>query len=178
MLDLSWGEIMVVGAVALIVIGPKDLPKALRTLGKTIGQVRRMAGEFQSQFAEAMREAELDDVRKQIQGMNETVGSLNPVESIRSELKSAVEGTGSTSVPSLPSGNASVPASEARNETSPAPPAESPVALPSVSVPPVDDPTEAVGRAVGEAADLQKQSKASETESAERTTRDLNDDRG
>lgn len=171
MFDLSWGEIMVVGAVALIVIGPKDLPKALRTLGKTIGQVRRMAGEFQSQFAEAMREAELDDVRKQIQGMNETVGSLNPVESIRSELKSAVEGTGSTSAPSLPSGNAS----EARHETSPA---ESPVALPPVSVPPVDDPTEAVGQAIGEAADLQKQSKAPETEAAERTTRDLNDDRG
>ena len=65
MLDMSWGEVMVIGAVALIVIGPKDLPKALRTVGKMTGKIRRMAAEFQGQFNEAMREAELDDVKKQ-----------------------------------------------------------------------------------------------------------------
>ena len=43
MLDMSWGEMMVIGAVALIVIGPKDLPKALRTLGNMTAKVRRMA---------------------------------------------------------------------------------------------------------------------------------------
>jgi sec-independent protein translocase protein TatB len=101
MLDMSWGEVMVIGAVALIVIGPKDLPRALRTLGNMMAKVRRMAGEFQSQFNEAMREAELEDVKRQLQGMNESVGTLNqsfnPVQTVRDELKGAIEapiGTG------------------------------------------------------------------------------------
>ena len=81
---------MVIGAVALIVIGPKDLPKALRTLGNMTAKVRRMAGEFQSQFNDAMREAELDEIRKQVEGVNQSVTSLNtsfdPVQSVRDEL--------------------------------------------------------------------------------------------
>ena len=64
MLDMSWGEVMLIGGVALIVIGPKDLPKALRTVGQVTSKLRRMAGEFQMQFNEAIREAELDDVRQ------------------------------------------------------------------------------------------------------------------
>ncbi len=96
MFDLSWGEVMVIGAVALIVIGPKDLPKALRTLGNMTAKVRRMAGEFQSQFNDAMREAELDEIRKQVEGVNQSVTSLNtsfdPVQSVRDELKGAIEG--------------------------------------------------------------------------------------
>ena len=59
MLDMSWGEIMVIGGVALIVIGPKDLPKALRTLGQMTTKMRRMAGEVQSQFNDAMREVRM-----------------------------------------------------------------------------------------------------------------------
>ena len=77
MFDMSWGEVMVIGAVALIVIGPKDLPKALRTLGQMTTKIRRGGGEFQGQFNEAMREAELDEVKRQIQGVNRSVGSLN-----------------------------------------------------------------------------------------------------
>ncbi len=96
MFDMSWGEIMVIGAVALIVIGPKDLPKALRTVGNMTGKIRRMAAEFQGQFNEAMREAELDDVKQQLQGMNSDVSSslnkgFNPIQTIRDELKGAVE---------------------------------------------------------------------------------------
>jgi sec-independent protein translocase protein TatB len=169
MLDLSWGEIMVVGAVALIVIGPKDLPKALRTFGNTIGKVRRMAGEFQSQFAEAVREAELDDVRKQIQGVNDSVRSLNPVENIRSELKSAVDGTGSTAVEARPAEAAPVPIPESREETAPGPSIERPVELPPVSVPPVADPGEAIGRALSQQSEAQSQPKPPETKPAERT---------
>ena len=84
MLDMSWGEMMVIGAVALIVIGPKDLPKALRTVGQMTGKIRRMAAEFQGQFHEAMREAELDEVKKQLQGMNDSVSSLATRASTRS----------------------------------------------------------------------------------------------
>ncbi len=96
MLDMSWGEIMVIGAVALIVIGPKDLPKALRTVGQMTGKLRRMAAEFQGQFNEAMREAELDDVKKQLQGVNDSVSSVtntsfNPIQTIRDELKTSIE---------------------------------------------------------------------------------------
>jgi sec-independent protein translocase protein TatB len=100
MFDLSWGEVMVIGAVALIVIGPKDLPKALRTLGNMTAKVRRMAGEFQSQFNDAMREAELDEIRKQVEGVNQSVTSLNtsfdPIGTVRDELKGAIEGPAAT----------------------------------------------------------------------------------
>ena len=96
MLDMSWGEIMVIGGVALIVIGPKDLPRALRTLGQMTTKVRRMAGEFQSQFNEAMREAELEDVRKEVEGLNRQVSSatssaFNPIQTLRDEIKGSIE---------------------------------------------------------------------------------------
>jgi len=96
MLDMSWGEVMLIGGVALIVIGPKDLPKALRTVGQITTKLRRMAGEFQMQFNEAIREAELDEVRREVDGIRNTVRSagstFNPVQTIRDELKGAVEG--------------------------------------------------------------------------------------
>ena len=111
MLDMSWGEVMVIGAVALIVIGPKDLPKALRTVGQVTGKLRRMAAEFQGQFNEAMREAELDDVKKQLQGMNDSVSSLgntsfNPIQTIRDELKTSIETpvTGAAKAPEAETG--------------------------------------------------------------------------
>ncbi|HYF56255.1 MAG TPA: Sec-independent protein translocase protein TatB [Salinarimonas sp.] len=91
MFDMSWGEMLIIGGVALIVIGPKDLPKALRTIGQMVGKVRRMAGEFQGQFQEAMREAELDGVRKDIDGLNRSVSSFDPVGTIRNEIRSATE---------------------------------------------------------------------------------------
>ena len=83
---------MVIGAVALIVIGPKDLPKTLRTLGNMTAKVRRMAAEFQSQFNDAMREAELDEIRKQVEGVNQSVADFNPIQTVRDELKGAIEG--------------------------------------------------------------------------------------
>jgi sec-independent protein translocase protein TatB len=98
MLDMSWGEVMVIGGVALIVIGPKDLPKALRTLGQITTKVRRLAGEFQAQFSDAMREAELEDVRKDLENINRnvmasTATGFNPIQTIRDELKGAVDST-------------------------------------------------------------------------------------
>jgi sec-independent protein translocase protein TatB len=64
MFDIGWGELVVIGIVALIAIGPKELPTVLRTLGQYMGKVRRMANEFQGQFQEAMREAEMADLKK------------------------------------------------------------------------------------------------------------------
>ena len=58
MIEFSWGHILVIALVALIVIGPKELPTVLRTTGQWMGKIRRMAVDFQGQFQEAMREAE------------------------------------------------------------------------------------------------------------------------
>ncbi len=69
MLDLGWSEMAIIAALALFVIGPKDLPKALRTLGHYGGKVRGLAREFRSSIDDAMREAELDEVTKQIQSV-------------------------------------------------------------------------------------------------------------
>ena len=73
MFDIAWSEMVLIGAVALVVIGPKDLPKVLRTVGQTIGKVRRMATEFQGQFNEAMREAELADLKKKVEDVGGSV---------------------------------------------------------------------------------------------------------
>ena len=77
MFDISWGELMLIGVVALIVIGPKELPGVLRMVGQWMGKIRRMAGEFQSQFQEAMREAEMADLKKQVDELNDTARGLS-----------------------------------------------------------------------------------------------------
>ena len=160
MLDMSWGEVMVIGAVALIVIGPKDLPRALRTVGQVTGKLRRMAAEFQGQFKEALREAELDDVKKQLQGVNDSVSDLNttsfnPVQSIRDELKSAVE----TPVASTPAGEALQPPSgdasaQAMVEGRAPAPADPLIELPP---PPMDDPAEAIAESLRREAEIEVQ---------------------
>jgi sec-independent protein translocase protein TatB len=66
MFDIGWSELVIIGVVALIVIGPKELPGVLRMAGQWIGKVRRMASDFQGQFNEAMREAEMADLKKQV----------------------------------------------------------------------------------------------------------------
>lgn len=72
-LDIGWSELLVIGVVALVVIGPKDLPKALRTAGILFRKARNISREFQSSVEQMVREAELDDVRKEI----EKAGSLD-----------------------------------------------------------------------------------------------------
>ena len=64
MLDIGWPELLVVAIVLIIVVGPKDLPPMLRAFGRTTKKLRGMANEFRGQFDEALREAELDDVKK------------------------------------------------------------------------------------------------------------------
>jgi sec-independent protein translocase protein TatB len=90
MFDIGWGELLVIGIVALVAIGPKELPGVLRTVGQWTGKLRRMATEFQNQFHEAMREAELADLKKQVDEMTSEVrgyGSFDPVSDVRRELE-------------------------------------------------------------------------------------------
>jgi sec-independent protein translocase protein TatB len=71
MFDIGWTELLVVAVVMILVVGPKDLPRMLRTFGQTLGKVRRMASDFQSTFNEALREAEqqadLADMKSQVE---------------------------------------------------------------------------------------------------------------
>jgi sec-independent protein translocase protein TatB len=71
--DIGWGELVVIGVVALIAIGPKELPTVLRTLGQYMGKIKRMSAEFQSQFQEALREAELSDLKQHAQDIQSAV---------------------------------------------------------------------------------------------------------
>jgi sec-independent protein translocase protein TatB len=87
MFDIGWTELLIIGVVALIVIGPKELPGVLRTVGQMMTKVRRMASEFQGQFQEAMREAEVADIQKQINSMTE---GLDPIDSLRKEVDAAI----------------------------------------------------------------------------------------
>jgi sec-independent protein translocase protein TatB len=79
MFDIGWSELVVIGVVALIAIGPKELPGVLRTVGQWMGKARRMAGEFQGQFNEAMREAEMADIKKTFDDASAAAKDLSPV---------------------------------------------------------------------------------------------------
>ena len=84
---------LVVAVVAIIVVGPKDLPGMLRTVGKSVKKIRGMAGDFQRQFDDALKEAELDGVKKtfddvkSMNPLNQVKDSLNLLKDIESELK-------------------------------------------------------------------------------------------
>src|SRR5438477_5453121 len=71
MFDIGWSEIAVIAVVALIAIGPKELPGVLRMIGQWMGKARKMAAEFQGQFQEAMREAEMADLKKSFDEVKE-----------------------------------------------------------------------------------------------------------
>ena len=98
MFDVGWSELLVIGVVALIAIGPKELPTVLRTVGHWMGKIRRMASEFQGQFQEAMREAELADVKKQFEDAASSTtdfGKFDPLADTQKSLESLTSDTGS-----------------------------------------------------------------------------------
>jgi len=78
MFDIGWSELVVIAVVALIAIGPKELPGVLRMVGQWMGKARKMAGEFQGQFQEAMREAEMADLKKSFDEVKDVATGLSP----------------------------------------------------------------------------------------------------
>jgi sec-independent protein translocase protein TatB len=82
MLDVGWTELVVIAIVLIIVVGPKDLPPMLRTFGKMMTKMRGMANDFRQQFDEALKEADLDDVRKTLSDAQK----LNPANTIREAM--------------------------------------------------------------------------------------------
>lgn len=94
MFDVSASELLVIGAVALVVIGPKELPGVLRMVGQMVGKLKRMAGEFRTQFDDAMREADLHEIKKSVSETVSTASaatSFNPLNTIRNEIKTTVD---------------------------------------------------------------------------------------
>jgi sec-independent protein translocase protein TatB len=78
MFDIGWSELVIIAVVALIAIGPKELPGVLRMVGQWMGKARKMASEFQGQFQEAMREAEMADLKKSFDEVKDVATGLAP----------------------------------------------------------------------------------------------------
>jgi sec-independent protein translocase protein TatB len=134
MFDIGWGELVVIGIVALIAIGPKELPTVLRTLGQYMAKIRRMASEFQGQFQEAMREAEMAELKKQAEDLKSSVSdiaSLDPMANTQKEIERALE------VPELE--KPLTTATEVRSDAPAALP--EPMQQPEVNVPLPDPPS-------------------------------------
>jgi len=97
MLDIGWTELVVIAIVLIVVVGPKDLPPMLRAFGRMTAKMRGMASEFRQQFDEALREADLDEVRKTIsdaQSLNPANAlrdAMNPLRQIGNEIKSDLQ---------------------------------------------------------------------------------------
>lgn len=125
MFDIGWSEIMVIAVVALVIIGPKDLPSAIYTLGKWVRKARFVARDFQSHIDDMMREAELDDLKKQALKARD----LN----IAREVEKAIDPTGDVKaafeLPPEASGVAGYHGSPPEEEQ-PRPATEPPVTLP------------------------------------------------
>ncbi|MGJ0395913.1 MAG: preprotein translocase subunit TatA [Methylocystis sp.] len=99
MFDLEPGKLIVIAIVALIAIPSKDLPRVLRSLGQFTAKMRRMASEFQGQFMEAIREADLEDLRKEASEMRDAVkesvklgGAFDPMTEARKHIAGAISG--------------------------------------------------------------------------------------
>jgi sec-independent protein translocase protein TatB len=93
MFDIGWSELVVIAVVALIAIGPKELPGVLRTVGQWMGKARKMAAEFQGQFQEAMREAEMADLKKSLDEVKEAATGFaggNVMTSLEKDVGSAL----------------------------------------------------------------------------------------
>ena len=97
MFEVGWTEMLVIAIVMIVVVGPKDLPNMLRTFGRTTAKLRAMAADFQKQFNEALKEAELDDVKKSVDElrglspMAEIKKQLNPFEQAAADVRSGVD---------------------------------------------------------------------------------------
>ena len=90
MFDIGWSELVLIGVVALIAIGPKELPGVLRMVGQWMGKARKMAAEFQGQFQEAMREAEMADLKKSFDEVKEAATGFNPLSSLLKDVSDAL----------------------------------------------------------------------------------------
>jgi sec-independent protein translocase protein TatB len=115
MFDISWTEFLLIGVVALIVIGPKELPGVMRTMGQWTRKLRSMASDFQHQFQEAMREAEMADLKKQVDDMAHDIKNYDPLKGVRSDVEALGKDVeNSAAPPSAPATEPSLPEATAQ----------------------------------------------------------------
>ena len=137
MFDFAWSELALIGVVAVVVLGPKELPQAMRSLGKFTRQARKLASEFQGHVNDLMREAELDEVKRSVEKVSTAnVGAeidklLDPTGDFTAELDAAVKSTEQDVKAAL----SDTPAVEAVSEPVPEPPQPVLRAPPTESVP-------------------------------------------
>lgn len=138
MFDIGWTELLVIAVVLIVVVGPKDLPPMLRAFGKMTQRAKKVAGEFRAQFDEALREADLDEVRQtladaqRLNPANTLRDAMNPLRQmgndIKADLQNATKVDNKTEVPvSVPAPSMSLP--ETPPVVTPAPAAEPVAAL-------------------------------------------------
>lgn len=145
MFDIGWQEFILIALVAVMVVGPKDLPRVIRTVGQWIRKARSLASEFQGSLEEMAREAELDDVRKSIQeasrgGVGAAIEKhVDPGGDIRRSFEDARDSSGADEIEAA--------VDEARRDTralaSAGPTADGPVATPTPTVKGPAEPTAA-----------------------------------
>ncbi len=90
MFDIGWTELLFLGVLAILVVGPKDLPRMMRTIGQYTAKIRGAAREFQRSFDEMARESELDELRRQIA----EVKANNPVTQVKDAIKHPLDSVG------------------------------------------------------------------------------------
>ena len=117
MFDIAWSELLLIAVIALIFIGPKELPQVLHTLGRMTAKVRRSADDFRRQFEDSVREAGYEDLHKNIQEFR----SLNPASQLKDSIARAINQEYTPPKPLAPAGDA--PPQQALTENK-APPAE------------------------------------------------------
>jgi sec-independent protein translocase protein TatB len=177
MFDIGWTEMLVIAVVMIVVVGPKDLPKMLRTFGKTTAKLRSMAGDFQKQFNEALKEAELDDVKKSVDSLRslnpatEIKKQLNPFEKAAADIRAGVDAAMKPK-PADPAAPVAVPAAPLKNgatseAASSAMPAASVPAAASISLPDPAAPEPAPASAAPKAAKRKAAPKAAKAKAGE-----------
>ena len=103
MLDIGWSELLIIAIVMIVVVGPKDLPKMLRAFGKATARMRSTANEFRNQFNEALKEAELEDVKnivdeaRKLDPRSKLTQVFDPIRSAGEDIRAGLQSTTSMS---------------------------------------------------------------------------------
>lgn len=163
MFEVGWTEMLVIAIVMIVVVGPKDLPNMLRTFGRMAAKMRSMANDFRKQFDEALKEAELEDVKKSVDSlrglnpMTEVRKQLNPFEQAAADVRAGVDQAMKPKPapePTVESADApATPAEPLKNGATDMPGVSGPQAMPAAPVfPAMTDASAAAGTAASAAA--------------------------
>ncbi len=104
MFDIDAGKLLILGVIALIVLGPKELPRVMRQVGGALSKMRQMAAEFQSQFSEAMKQSEMEELKKDMAKMADQARvdiNYDPVADTDRQMRAAIDGKKDNAIPPL-----------------------------------------------------------------------------